>query len=106
MVMGILFSLQAFSQARLITGKVTDQKGNPVPRASITVKGSTTGVSADDNGSFSINIPGNKTVLIISAVGFQYQEITAGNNTQLNITLSDAAAMSEVVVTALGITSS
>lgn len=106
MVMGILFSLQAFSQARLITGKVTDQKGNPVPRASITVKGSTTGVSADDNGSFSINIPGNKTVLIISAVGFQYQEITAGNNTQLNITLSDAAAMSEVVVTALGITRS
>ena len=106
MIIGFLFPVQAFSQARVITGKVVDQKGAAIPRASITVKGSTTGASADDAGNFSISIPGNKAVLIISSTGFQNQEIIAGNNTRLNITLTETAAMSEVVVTALGITRS
>ncbi|MEO7444925.1 MAG: SusC/RagA family TonB-linked outer membrane protein [Ferruginibacter sp.] len=106
MVMGVLFSMPAFSQARLLSGTINDLKGNPVPRASVTVKGSATGTSADDNGNFSISVPGNKAVLVISSAGFQTQEITVGNNTQLRITLGETAAMSEVVVTALGITRS
>ena len=53
--MFLLFSFFAYSQTRTITGRITDDKGNPLPGATITVRGSTTTVSADSVGQFHIN---------------------------------------------------
>jgi TonB-linked SusC/RagA family outer membrane protein len=85
-----------------IKGKVVDEAGQPLPGASIKIKGSNTGISADVNGTFSIDVPDNST-LIVSFVGFQTKEVAAGTGAFLTITLSEAGKLNEVVVTALGI---
>ncbi|MEO6406681.1 MAG: SusC/RagA family TonB-linked outer membrane protein [Ferruginibacter sp.] len=93
----------ALSQGRSISGKVTDQKGNPIPQASVTVRGSNIGTSANDNGIFTISVPGNSSVLVISSVGYQIIEMRVGSSNNLSVVLQDASSMSEVIVTALGI---
>lgn len=86
-----------------IKGKVVDESGQPLPGASIKLKGTSAGVSADMNGAFSIDAPDNKSILVVSFVGFQTREITVGDNSFLTITLSGSGKLSEVIVTALGI---
>lgn len=101
----IVFSLPllVFSQSRQISGRITDSNGEAVPLASITVKGTSTGTAADVNGNFSITVPGSNTVLIISSVNFEPQEIRVGNRNKLDITLAGTNTLSEVAVTAMGI---
>ncbi|HEX3933433.1 MAG TPA: TonB-dependent receptor plug domain-containing protein, partial [Puia sp.] len=99
----ILFSAQTFAQIREVTGKVTDPAGQPVPLATIRVKGSTTATSADQSGVFKIKAP-PKATLIITAVGFATLEVSTADRTSLSIQLGqDNRSLSEVVVTALGI---
>ncbi|SCW61611.1 TonB-linked outer membrane protein, SusC/RagA family [Mucilaginibacter sp. NFR10] len=86
-----------------IKGKVVDEKGAPLPGASIKLKGTTLGVTADANGAFSINVPDDKSILIVSFVGFTPKEVAVANNTFLTVSLSESGKLSEVVVTALGI---
>ncbi len=81
-----------------ITGKVTDAGGQPVPGASIIVKGGSSGTAADEQGNFSLEVPDNAT-LVISAVGFDSQEIKVGGRTVIPVVLSAAnKSMDEVVV--------
>jgi hypothetical protein len=63
-----LFVAPAFAQNRTVTGQVMDEKGNPVPFATVKVKGSSAGVAADQNGNFSISVK-TGDVLQISAAG-------------------------------------
>jgi len=97
-----LSSLLMFGQNRTVTGKVTNAEGRPVPFATVTVKGTPNAVSADENGNFSIQAPAN-AVLVFSSTGYQSSEMNIGNQTTVNTTLSGQAALTEVVVTALGI---
>ncbi|MCH5717069.1 carboxypeptidase-like regulatory domain-containing protein [Niabella hibiscisoli] len=60
------FSFLAFSQTRTVTGTVVDEAAAPVPFASVAVKGTNTGVSADADGKFSITA-NNGVVLVVSA---------------------------------------
>ena len=86
-----------------ITGKVLDQTGETLIGASIKIKGTSEGVTTDENGAFTISVP-DDAVLVISFVGFKTQEIPVAGKTTLNITLQpNEKMMSEVVVTALGI---
>ncbi|HEX6845338.1 MAG TPA: SusC/RagA family TonB-linked outer membrane protein [Chitinophagaceae bacterium] len=100
-----LFFLSAFimfGQNRTVTGKVTNAEGKPVPYATVTIKGTTTAVSADENGNYSIQAPPN-AILVFSSSGFQAGEVNIGNETTVNSTLTGVGVMAEVVVTALGI---
>ncbi len=97
-------ALQGNAQSRVITGKVSDQNGFPVPGVSVRVKGLSTGTSGSGDGSFKIQVEGNAAVIIISAVGFEEQQITVGSQDNFSIVLKPAShTLSEVVVTALGI---
>ncbi|MBD0278778.1 MAG: TonB-dependent receptor plug domain-containing protein, partial [Flavisolibacter sp.] len=100
LTMLMLLCILAFSQTRTVTGTVRDQNGNPIPFATIAIKGTTTAVAADQNGAFSIQVAPNQR-LVITAANFQGTEIAA-TGTTVNATLS-SQAMNEVVVTALGI---
>src|SRR4030095_2664434 len=91
-----------FGQNRTVTGKVTSTEGKPVPFATVTIKGTSTAVSADENGNFSIQAPPN-AVLVFSSTGYQVSEVNIGTQTTVNSTLTGQGAMAEVVVTALGI---
>ena len=73
-----------------------------MPFATVTVKGTSTAVSADENGNFSIQAPAN-AVLVFSSTGYQSNEVNIGTETTVNSTLSGQGALTEVVVTALGI---
>lgn len=97
---------QVFAQMKTVTGKVTDEKGAAVPDASITVKNSNVGTKAASDGTFTLRVPDNAKILVVSSVGLNPKEVTLTNNTNvLNITMSPSSAnLSEVVVTALGIT--
>lgn len=92
----------AFAQTRAVTGKITSADGKPVQYASVVVKGSNNGVSADESGEFTIQAAPNAT-LVISASGYQSSEVTIGDRTNLAVSLQTASALGEVVVTAMGI---
>jgi TonB-linked SusC/RagA family outer membrane protein len=98
----MLFGALAYGQTRPVTGKVTDAQGKAVPFASVTVKGTKTGVAADENGNFTIEAAPNST-LVFSAAGFETSEVKIGNETSINATVTSQSNMSEVVVTALGV---
>ena len=98
----MLFSALVFAQTKTITGQVKDAKGDPIPFANITIKGSTTGTSADANGNFSIEVKEGET-LVISSASFAEQEITVGASPTVAVTLQQQGNLQEVVVTALGV---
>jgi TonB-linked SusC/RagA family outer membrane protein len=81
-----------------ISGKVTDSSGATVPGVSVVVKGSTTGIITDNNGSYSLsNVPENAT-LQFSFVGMKTQEIKIGSQTTINVVLADETVGIEEVV--------
>lgn len=73
---------------RSISGTIKDEKGVPVANVSVTVKGAAGGTATDEKGEFRIRITDDKTVLVISSVGFQTQEIVVGDKTHLTIKLA------------------
>ena len=93
----------ALAQSRVLTGKITDQEGQPIPFASIRIKQTRAGASADADGNFSIRVKNNET-LLISGAGIVPRELEVGDATVLNIKVARKnTSLAEVVVTALGI---
>ena len=87
-----------------ITGKVTDEKGFPIPHASVIIKGTTIGMACDDTGNFKLDVANRKnTILIISAIGFKTEEIILSNQSILNIQLAiENTVLSGAVVVIAG----
>lgn len=90
-----------FAQSRMVTGKVTDENGNPIPYATVKVKGAKTGVAADANGNYQIDIR-NATTLIISAQSMESLEVNVAGRNEVSTTLKSTGQLSEVVVTGVG----
>ena len=101
----LLLQAVAFSQSRTITGKVTDATdGTPLPGVSIVRKGTTTGTFTGADGTYSITVPDNKTILLFSFVSYKTKEVPMGISNVIDVALEvDASTLSEVVVTALPI---
>ena len=97
-----------FAQQKTVTGRVVDAQNQPIPFASVKIKGSRVGVAADAEGNFSIRAKaGDVLVVSASATGAAPSEITVGSESTMTVTLQGSKAnMSEVVVTALGVTKS
>jgi TonB-linked SusC/RagA family outer membrane protein len=87
------------AQNRVISGKVLDEKGSPIPNASVVIKGTTTGTTTDAIGNFQLTIPANARSIIISAVGMTPQELALSNRQSFDVTLRvNERDMQEVVV--------
>ncbi|MBX3257643.1 MAG: SusC/RagA family TonB-linked outer membrane protein [Chitinophagaceae bacterium] len=87
----------------IVKGRITDEEGNPLSGATIQVKGTSQSTITDNDGNFSIDA-GSNAILVISSVGFTNTEIAVSGKSTLNITLQkEQKNLSEVVVTALGI---
>jgi len=80
-----------------VTGRVLGSNGEPVPAATIRVKGTTVVTSADVNGYFSIIAPDNAT-LVISSVGFNQTEIGVGGKKDVNVVLKESEKVLDQVV--------
>lgn len=97
-----LFATTFLSAQSVVNGVVNDINSQPIPGANIIVQGTSNGTTTDFDGKFSISAS-QGDVLVISYVGFETQNITVGNQTQLNIVLiEDAALLEEVVVVGYG----
>lgn len=99
----LLCSVIVFAQNRTITGKVTNEKGEPVPFSSVVIKGSVKGISTDSEGNFKLEAK-RGDILVVSATGLLPKEFTVGDENVIDVTLTvQRSNLSEVVVTALGI---
>ncbi|TGE10362.1 SusC/RagA family TonB-linked outer membrane protein [Hymenobacter fodinae] len=97
---------QAAAQNRQISGRVTDRaNGQGLPGVTVLVKGTTTGVSTNADGSYTISAPASATALTFSSIGYVAVERAIGDASTIDIGLaSDSKQLGEVVVTgALGI---
>ncbi|GAB3017681.1 SusC/RagA family TonB-linked outer membrane protein [Spirosoma pulveris] len=87
-----------------VTGRVSDEKGNDVVGASVTIKGTNRGTNTDASGKYRIVVPNGSAVLVFSYIGYNKQEVTVGNRSVIDVKLEPGSAvLDEVVVTALGI---
>ncbi|MBC9915586.1 SusC/RagA family TonB-linked outer membrane protein [Chitinophaga varians] len=95
---------QLMAQTSPVTGTVKDAVSKaPLPGVTITVKGTTQGVTTSATGTYSLAVPANAT-LIFSFLGYARQEIPVNGRSAIEVTLSESSSsLSEVVVTALGI---
>lgn len=101
-LMLLFLSSQAFAQAVTLTGTVTDDKGVPVPGASIVVKGTTTGTISNGDGKYSIKASSGQT-LVFTVVGYTSQEVLITDQKTISVKLAEKAnTMNEVVVVGYG----
>lgn len=93
------------AQTRTITGKVTDSDdGSPIPGVSLVVKGTTTGTVSLGDGTFSLTIPANSEILVISFVGMQTIEVAISGRSVVNVIMtSETVDVDEVVVVGYGV---
>jgi TonB-linked SusC/RagA family outer membrane protein len=94
----------ALQDKKLIKGTVTDQKtSNSLPGLTVVVKGTSVGTVTDIDGKFSI-MASEKDVLEFSFIGYSKKEVVVGNQTTINISMSeDVMGLDEVVVTGYGV---
>ena len=99
LLLGVIFlSLQLWAQ-KTITGKVTNERGDPVANASVVVKGTKVGTVTIQDGTYLIIVPASGTVLVISSVDMMPQEITIGTQTEINVSLKETdQVLGEAVV--------
>ncbi len=91
------------AQDRSISGTVSDEKGEGLPGATVLIKGTTSGVSTDVNGAFTLRVPETGKTLVISSVGMQSTEVEIGTKTTFAIALkADVKSLEEVVVVGYG----
>lgn len=97
-------NLLARSDASIqIVGLVTDENGEPISGASVSLKGSTVGAITDIDGKYTISVPTTKSVLVFSFIGYVSQNIIVGSRSVINVKLKeDNQLIDEVVVIGYG----
>src|SRR5687767_14283819 len=101
----LLIPSLSFSQAsKTVTGTIRDGgTSQPLEGATVAIKGTTQTTSTNSQGSFTISVPGNNSVLVISHVGYTAQEILVGENSSIEISLQAAGGdLGQVVVVGYG----
>lgn len=99
-------SINSAPQQKKITGKVVDNSGDPIPGATVMVKGSTNGALTDIDGNYQLaNIAKGATV-VFSYIGLTTKEVVITNQTKIDITMeADNIGLDEIVVVGYGTTS-
>lgn len=99
----VVLGFSVYAQNITVSGMISDaSNGDAIPFASVQIKGTTQGVSADANGQYTITVPKNGT-LIISSIGYINQEIAVAGKMVINVALQpDAVSLDNVVVVAYG----
>lgn len=99
----MLLMSAAYGQTRTVTGRITGEGNEPLPGASIVIKGSTLGTTTTVDGTYTIQVPGDSVRLVYSFIGYVSQERVVGNRTVIDVALSpDTEVLNEVVVVGYG----
>lgn len=98
----LLVGVQVFAQSA-VSGKVTDETGEPCVGANVLIKGTTSGTMTDFDGNYSLPHVKQGAILVISSIGYTTQEVKVGSSAVINVVLqSDNRYLDEVVVVAYG----
>jgi len=103
-LLSICLALVAYANAQSIpvNGTVTDASNDPLPGVNILEKGTTNGTQTDFDGNYTIDV-GNDAILVFSYLGMKTQEVIVGNQTRINLTLTDdTSQLDEVVLIGYG----
>ncbi|MFT3737474.1 MAG: TonB-dependent receptor [Breznakibacter sp.] len=104
LVLFLSVHLAALAQNMRIGGTVTDKSAQPIPGVSVLEKGTGNGTITDVNGKFELSVSSKESILLLSFIGFESQQITIGTQTVLNITLiEENLGLDEVVVVGYGV---
>ncbi|NML22043.1 SusC/RagA family TonB-linked outer membrane protein [Pseudoflavitalea sp. G-6-1-2] len=101
----MVVAIQTWAQDRIVTGVITNSKGDPVSSATVTVKETNQSTRTNEEGKFTLNLsPGAKT-LLISSVGYAQNQFTLTASNDYHISLKESSReLEEVVVTGYGVT--
>jgi len=93
-------SFHVFAQ-KSVSGTITNGKDKlPVPGATVSIRGSQTATQTDANGAFKITVPSEKSILVVTAIGFETQELSVSGKTTVSAELKETSlALNEIVVT-------
>ena len=98
----LIISAPLFGQNIQIRGQITGETGEPIPGASVLVKGTTIGTAADLDGQYTLSVAGN-SILVFSFIGYEAKEVSVGNQTVINVSLQPTLSdLEEVVVVGYG----
>lgn len=99
----VLLGLQGLAQGKKLSGTVTDEKGEALVGATVTVKNSTVTALTNSSGKFSIDAPATARVLVVTFTGMEKEELPIGTKTTFAITLkTTVTTLSDVVVVGYG----
>ena len=87
---------------KMIKGKILAADGNPLPGATVQIKGTKQGTVSDIDGNFKLEVPGENSVLVVSFVGYLSEEIPVENENLKVELLADVSKLDEVVVVGYG----
>jgi TonB-linked SusC/RagA family outer membrane protein len=93
----LFVSLNVFAQ-QTVSGKVIDESGQALPGVTVLVKGTSIGTITGDDGYYSISNVTTDAILSFSFMGMVTQEITVGNQTNLDVTLEQTSFVLEEIV--------
>ena len=97
-----LFLSSAYAQ-KMISGKVTDDKGEPMPGVTVVLSGRQAGTITNLSGDYEISVPSDNSVLEFSFLGYKKQSETVGNRKVIHVVLKeDSQGLDEVVVVGYG----
>jgi TonB-linked SusC/RagA family outer membrane protein len=101
-VLILLSSLLAQAQNHPLSGVILNEKGEPIPNASILVKGTTIGASSNEKGEFNLSIPPSARTIVVSSLNYSPQEYPV-TGSSLKITLqASVTSLQDVVVIGYG----
>jgi TonB-linked SusC/RagA family outer membrane protein len=99
-VLMLALTTVTLAQERVVTGTVTDESGSGMPGVNVILKGTSIGTATDVDGKFSITVPNEQSVLVISFVGYSTSEVAVGSRTSVTVQMSpDVTTLQELVVT-------
>ena len=100
MLLPVVVILLAYQPVKFhtVSGTVTDENGSPVAGVSVVIKGTNTGSSSSQDGTYKINTNDKNATLVFSAVGYQVQEIKIKSRTIINVVLKAGVQKLEEVV--------
>lgn len=97
------FNRSSEMQQRNISGRVTDEEGNPLEAVTVSVKGTSSAVTTDADGNYRLSISGNQNTLVFTIIGYETIELAVANQSVVNAALkASMSGIDEVVVVGYG----
>ncbi len=99
----LAFSLQIFAQEKIVTGKVVDENGAPLPGVTVLVEGTQNGTITDVDGKYSLKCNSDEDVLLFTFIGFTTQKVNVSGRPVIDVQLKpDVVSLDEVVAVGYG----